>query len=966
MTTSTTPDLLALHDAARAMALACPDLRQMARQVALDLLADHGIHSLDPDAVYWHRFSDAASSPRTYTGWAHYGHPVESLTLVQLVMRRFSAQDQDAADNLRVLSGFYTVPASAEAFDEAHEVRLLPDHVLQAFWNIAFKTRYTTALEQFWQQYAQAYRTLAKATFIAKALEDRQAGYLSDADVSTLLAATAGGTTAPANVPMLERGVPLVGLQAHWLNIGGYQTTDIVHLVAPSGRRWLYVPGQVQAFHAFESLQDLHWWLLMNNNAADNRAQFLTHFSLSDVADPERAAGLTHTIDLLYTTWGSQDHSLLQVLGAPIHGDLFSALRDRCRARMASDAAIALRGNGDLRKQMWMGYLSAVNRVFGPMAALDWPVALAVVGAGLADMGLNIDQAVNGSTTAQRQAGVVGAISGAVELLFNSVFLWGAWAPEAPLAEAITPVELAAEPTQTLPELTPGRQYPATHQALLETFESNVVLGAYTPQQSGLLRQVYMTENGRTYIQMGGFSYAVRYTEALKSWVIIDPENPFSFYRSVPVRLNAAGEWELAPRPGLRGGGKVLGKFPWVGRRSAKLPAAAPTPYDAPADLQKQLAEAVLNPGSKALDPDYVDLRAGPGPSPAQRFEALRDRLYADSRAFYRNLEALPQRPAAPSLTKEAPPRTIIDALYEHSNGVIIGEAHADAGSKHFLIANMPQLAKARVRTLYLEHLLTDFHQADLDVFAHTGKMPDPLRKYLQLLDHGHATDPSGRYTFLTLVQTANAEGLRIRAIDCLASYRLEGLVDHRGTARQQIMNYFSHEVITADQSAEGAHRWLALVGNSHTDTYLGVPGLADLEAVLSIRAEDVAPGTPTGFAPDPGITMPVKSTRRQATLRSDLRLRTAVPPPAGATLRLPALDEQRLAEPGDFSLREHGAGAALTFRDLEGALTQTHIYLDGKQIYVQTPALPAVSGRRFDRMEDLAQALQLMGMHAH
>lgn len=54
----------------------------------------------------------------------------------------------------------------------------------------------------------------------------------------------------------------------------------------------------------------------------------------------------------------------------------------------------------------------------------------------------------------------------------------------------------------------------------------------------------------------------------------------------------------------------------------------------------------------------------------------------------------------------------------------MVGEAHSQLGSKQFLIENMALLKQQKVRVLYMEHLMTDFQQADLDLFNQTGQMP--------------------------------------------------------------------------------------------------------------------------------------------------------------------------------------------------------------------------------------------------
>ncbi|MCS5517623.1 hypothetical protein NWF32_30855 [Pseudomonas qingdaonensis] len=80
-------------------------MRQMAREVAVDALKKFARSSLDPDTVYLHRFKAAQSNPRSFSGWEHRELPYQSLTLPQLVMQRFDANDQDNADLLGYRTG---------------------------------------------------------------------------------------------------------------------------------------------------------------------------------------------------------------------------------------------------------------------------------------------------------------------------------------------------------------------------------------------------------------------------------------------------------------------------------------------------------------------------------------------------------------------------------------------------------------------------------------------------------------------------------------------------------------------------------------------------------------------------------------------------------------------------------------------------------------------------------------------
>jgi len=81
-------------------------------------------------------------------------------------------------------------------------------------------------------------------------------------------------------------------------------------------------------------------------------------------------------------------------------------------------------------------------------------------------------------------------------------------------------------------------------------------------------------------------------------------------------------------------------------------------------------------------------------------------------------------------------------------------------------------------------------------------------------------------------VQTAQRHGIRVVAIDCLASYYLKGLPDPHDNLRQLVMNYYAQLVINSTTE----HKWLALLGHTHTNAYNFIPGVAELTGGLGIR----------------------------------------------------------------------------------------------------------------------------------
>lgn len=180
-----------------------------------------------------------------------------------------------------------------------------------------------------------------------------------------------------------------------------------------------------------------------------------------------------------------------------------------------------------------------------------------------------------------------------------------------------------------------------------------------------------------------------------------------------------------------------------------------------------------------------------------------------------------------------------IKELLRNNRGLVIGESHSELTSKKLLIDNMKILASKGVKVLYLEHLFSDLHQEYLDKYFNTGKMPKQLHEYLKILDHGHNTDPSGQYTFFKLVEAAKNAKIKIIAIDCAASYINEGINSRdKSKTRIQMINYFAEKIISQDVKNNNK-KWIAFVGNTHTNTMHDTLGLAELTNVIGIRVED-------------------------------------------------------------------------------------------------------------------------------
>lgn len=323
-----------------------------------------------------------------------------------------------------------------------------------------------------------------------------------------------------------------------------------------------------------------------------------------------------------------------------------------------------------------------------------------------------------------------------------------------------------------------------------------------------------------------------------------------------------------------------------------------------------------------------------PGQESGQAFDsfiALRKRLKSEAEQFFVNYTP-PAKPQMPPLTAATTPESFLTHISEGSlPGLVLGEAHGGQSCKAFLRAHMKKLSKLKFKTLYVEHLWTDLHQAQLDAFLESQHLSGQLKAYLKDQDMGHMPLYKGPNTYSEVYQAAAKYNIRIRALDCAASYRLKGIAAGDET-RITLFNYFAAKVIQADQAAHGPHKWIAFVGNSHANRHLGIPGLADILGTVSLNVRDAAPAL--GRKIHRGTWETITEKTGWPALRCDFDLDMGI---AGKQAPAPftPLDRSRLTEAGHFLIeRPSRLETNLVHRSSTGEIVSTPIQVDDNGMF--------------------------------
>ena len=310
----------------------------------------------------------------------------------------------------------------------------------------------------------------------------------------------------------------------------------------------------------------------------------------------------------------------------------------------------------------------------------------------------------------------------------------------------------------------------------------------------------------------------------------------------------------------------------------------------------------------------------------------LQQKMIADALTFFNDLPPI-SRPKQPYIHPNAAQEVIFRTLYDNYSGVIVAETHFAESGKKILLDNMAYLAENNVKVLYMEHLQADLHQAYLDQFYKTGAMHPELELFLKSQDYGHKTNISSGYTFSRLIQETQRHGIQVKALDCFVSYYTRGLVTPQAkSVRHELFSYGSSQIIRNTTPQTGPQKWIALTGNSHANTFKGVPGLAELENAVALRVQDVLPGTGQGIKPDTGFIehSPLR-THRFAFLKNDWVLDIEIP---GASPFPAPLTREQLATmlhtPGMYTFENQSPhGPLIIHHARTGELVETPFFFD-------------------------------------
>ena len=319
----------------------------------------------------------------------HYGAGFE---VFNGLFRRSTPQRYDPSTHL---------PISADAFQ-----RFIED--------LDFHTPFAAELDRYWRNHLHSHRLASKLNLIAACNKQVAQGSLSE-PARKLIWQAAGLLPRPAS------------LLLRTLNIYGYAATDLVYFNDPaSDLTVLYMPGNSSPLLQFSSETALQEWIGQQCKDPLRRQALRQHFRLADRPQGLDFSGLDTALEGLAVypgrhrlppkhgyfnddgTWSPRTYVNYRPgkYNPPITGDLFQALAERQRQRSYDDADFLITRDNEVIETRWLGYLSTTLNLLAPLCLVVPGLAPLLAIGGVVQLGLGLDQALNGKTLQTRQAGV--------------------------------------------------------------------------------------------------------------------------------------------------------------------------------------------------------------------------------------------------------------------------------------------------------------------------------------------------------------------------------------------------------------------------------------------------------------------------------------------------------------------------------------------------------------------------------
>ncbi|AZE53728.1 hypothetical protein C4K03_1557 [Pseudomonas synxantha] len=854
-----------------------------------------------------------------------------------------------------------------QVYDPTTQLEIAPAVLRKVIDSSNFEQTYDKAITLFWGEHRDNYTTLMRIAFTKAYLNQYEEFTLTQAERQ--LAARAAGIATDkdaSNLTLEDFQAPYsadANLSVRVLRIHQSEATDILTITDNQSQiTLLYIPGNSSPIHGFNTPTDMRNALVKLARNPTQRKALTNHFEPDSIDSGLLYSGVEEALigmamypesssppgffnSLLHNGYWDPEQYINNPMYPALRSNPFAFVARQIRARIAKMAAKTIVSPLDTFKA---GTLDALEKA----CVLAIPVALTMgtallaefcfVTSGLAGMSIGADDVLKDKPHAVERI-VFGALN-ALPVVIHGISK-GVSNLEA-LRPALGQATRAEEGQINARVIT---QAPASVQT-----ETRPLVATTAP--SGLQTISLQGETFLTYKQPNDWGFFELFVN--------DPEAPGTLQSTGLYAIQSTDlQWR---RAGLAGGGAFRNAW----QRVYKLFGGTEQSsffivYQMPAPVRETLVQMLTDTSSFSEDFEPFGVGAQSIKNARKLFFEKRSQLNQDSAIFFKHLPYSPLQPVLPRMSLNETQQNIIEKLLRASDGLVIGESHSAESSKAFLINNMQLLASQGVKRIYFEHLLTDVHIPMLKAFYRSKNAP-MAEELTNFLNGIYPLPRNHYYSFRNVVTKARDAGIKIQPIDCTASYILRDMRDNTGTLRQRMMNYYATEVIQWIQTTKRQPgKWVALVGDTHTNTFKDIPGIAELTSSIGLRIEDRVGAQPLGIEVDPGRTASLGLNKGEGTVKANLVLRvdpaallqSMEPQPGPSHSRVVKSAQTLLTRPGQFMLTE---ATHIDYRSRRGDLRSFRINSREGRYLINVAGWP-IDEKPFDSIEALVSELKTL-----
>jgi hypothetical protein len=445
--------------------------------------------------------------------------------------------------------------STPQLYDPSTHIDVSPAEFKRFIRETDLRALYHRYLEAFITRHGPDFAVLAKAALLKAAFLQADEQTLRTADLQLVLEAV--GLTGAERWSMLtpallrEQRPAAQHVVVSPLKVHRYTATDVLLIKdSRTDRTLLYIPGNSSPLQGFDNEHELADWLAGQCRAADKRLALAAHFQERDYSDGLLLSGLHTALEgvaayphrLNDTTGSWSPHHCLHA-GEPIHGDVFTHVRNNLLARLRADARSVIRTKGEARLEGFAEGLSRSLVVTG-LIALMLPEAVPfIIGLSITLVGVGVAQEQQGNTFEDRQRAAKRIEFG----LFNALPLAVEGIATAAVSAEITteirnpaavldePKSLAEQRAERVAVGAPARRFefsPPNLRSLssdlrqsLKSFEAphESAQGRPTIHGPNGMLDIYH-HDGHYFVTLHDKAYEVRWEDAVRRWRITSPD----------------------------------------------------------------------------------------------------------------------------------------------------------------------------------------------------------------------------------------------------------------------------------------------------------------------------------------------------------------------------------------------------------------------------------------------------------